>query len=131
MIGKFNFLNIRYNPANQWQGMTGNERGFVKFSAPEFGWRAALKLLFNYHRLGFNTITKIVTRWAPPSENDTAKYIKFVAKRTELDKDAVITSRVDLCKVCAAMAMMETSTYVSHLVLYDYVLKYRMVIQTD
>ena len=34
----------------------------------------------SYFANGYNTIRKIITRWAPPSENDTGNYIVNIAK---------------------------------------------------
>lgn len=73
-----NPLNIRYSSGNKWIGQTGKNKGFAVFSDMVYGWRAAIVLLIKYQRSGYDTIRKIVTRWAPPSENDTEAYIRFV-----------------------------------------------------
>lgn len=79
------------NPGNlrasgdQWQGMTGvDDQGFVQFDTPEAGIRAADINLQNQQKLhGINTIEGLVTKYAPPTDgNDTAAYIRTVAKRT-------------------------------------------------
>lgn len=80
-----NPLNIRYNPDNDWQGQVGSNKGFVVFNSPEEGIRAAGKVLQSYNRQGINTISGIVSRFAPPSENDTASYIANVARETGID----------------------------------------------
>lgn len=84
-----NPLNVRIG--NDWQGevpwerMTKDQRewaakGFEVFEAPEWGIRAAVKLLDAYRRRhGLTTIAGIINRWAPPSENDTAAYVRKVA----------------------------------------------------
>lgn len=78
--GTLNPLNIRHNPDNVWLGsMVQNPyKGFVRFIDQVFGVRAAIVLLKNYYSKGFRSVSSIVTRWAPPSENDTRKYIEFV-----------------------------------------------------
>lgn len=78
--------NIRYNPANQWQGQVGkDDAGFVVFDKPENGIRALSVLLRNYqNKYGLNTIHDIIARWAPPNENDTAAYISSVSKQANL-----------------------------------------------
>lgn len=86
-----NPLNIRFSPENQWQGQTGVNRGFCVFKSEAYGFRAAYRLLTNYIKHGFNTIEKIITRWAPPSENDTDFYIKFVCQETIIDRDQILT----------------------------------------
>lgn len=81
-----NPLNIRHNSGNQWQGAAGDDGEFVIFQSPEYGFRAAFKLLMTYkERYGLNTISEIVNRWAPPSDdNHTDAYIDYLADK--LDK---------------------------------------------
>ena len=76
-----NPLNIRYNQRNQWIGQIGEENGFCVFETPELGFRAAFLILKKYGRKGFNTLPRIIERWAPYIENPTASYIEFIAKR--------------------------------------------------
>jgi hypothetical protein len=47
----------------------------------EDGVVAAAKNLQGYVRKGYDTVEKIINRWAPPSENDTGAYVKSVAAR--------------------------------------------------
>lgn len=79
--------NIRKSGA-KWQGkIEGADAEFETFNAPEYGIRALIKNLRGYKFHG-PTITKIINRWAPPGENNTAAYIDSVAKQTGLDKAA-------------------------------------------
>ena len=81
--------NIRYSEANHWQGRAEwsqrteeqrLEREFEVFAAPEWGIRAMAVLLITYFdRDGLSTVAKIIGKWAPPSENNTASYILSVA----------------------------------------------------
>lgn len=81
---------IRYNAANQWQGraeLTERtpeqrlEHEFEVFKAPEWGIRAlAVTLISYYDRYQLDTVAKIIGRWAPPNENNTASYIMSVAQ---------------------------------------------------
>ena len=49
----------------------------------EWGIRAALKILQTYRDKHYATcIEEIISRWAPPSENDTQKYINDVCRIT-------------------------------------------------
>lgn len=86
-----NPLNIRYSSRNNWRGQVGEHKGFCVFSHESWGFRAAYKLITNYISQGYNTIEKIVTRWAPPTENDTESYIKYIAYETIIDRDAILT----------------------------------------
>lgn len=76
-----NPLNIRHNPKNDWLGQTDNQNGFCVFLSKYYGMRAAIILLRNYINQGHETIREIITRWAPPSENPTERYIEFCVNR--------------------------------------------------
>ena len=73
-----NPLNIRFSPRSNWIGQTGENKGFCVFDSLEHGFRAAFKLLNNYIKQGYDTVPKIISRWAPQSENNTTAYIDFV-----------------------------------------------------
>ena len=81
-----NPLNIRFNPANDWDGQTGENGGFAVFKTPEYGFRAAYKLITRYiNQYGLTTLDKVVHRWAPPDDdNHTQAYIDYLAAK--LDK---------------------------------------------
>lgn len=76
------------NPGNirkskdQWEGAIGDDGAFVIFDSPESGVRALAKNLQSYGRQGYDSIEKIINRWAPPSENDTQSYIDSVVAAT-------------------------------------------------
>lgn len=109
-----NPLNIRYSRRNMWKGQLGNSHGFCSFISMEYGCRAALVLLRSYIRRGFNTIELIVNRWAPPTENNTEKYIDFVVNKTGIGASEVIapTEYNKISAVFSAMAWMETMTII-------------------
>lgn len=73
--------NIRVSK-DQWEGMTGDDGEFVTFDSPESGVRALGKNLLSYGRQGYDSIEKIINRWAPPNENDTQAYIDSVVAAT-------------------------------------------------
>lgn len=76
------------NPGNlrkskdQWEGAIGDDGEFVIFDSPESGVRALAKNLQSYGRQGYDSIEKIINRWAPPNENDTQSYIDSVVAAT-------------------------------------------------
>lgn len=82
-IKRNNPLNIRYSCNNKWVGQKGEDSGFCVFESLAYGFRAAFILLCNYKKQGFDTVEKIITKFAPPSENPTYHYIKFVANKLE------------------------------------------------
>ena len=105
-----NPLNIRRNPANQWQGLrpVQADKLFCQFKAMKWGLRAAIKLLDNYIRRGAQTPRQIISRWAPPSENDTASYVRKACQRAGLDPDSPVLFWADLRKLIKAMAWIES-----------------------
>jgi hypothetical protein len=89
------------NPGNiergtdKWKGASPSQDDdrFLQFDSPEAGIRAMARILGNYkkeHKI--STLADAITRWSPPSENDTAGYIQFVSDETGIKPDA----RIDL-----------------------------------
>ncbi len=72
--------NIRASGA-PWQGQTGvDPAGFAVFDTPAHGMRALARLLQNYQTVhGLDTVRKVISRYAPSSENNTGAYIAAVA----------------------------------------------------
>ena len=105
-----NPLNIRIG--NTWLGERPNptDQEFEEFVTMEYGLRAAFLILRRYiRRYKKNTISSIVSTWAPSSENNTLKYIDRVAQMTHLSPDDPIDyyDRDTMCKLVAAMAQVE------------------------
>lgn len=74
--------NLRDSPFTR--GLPGyqgaDSGGFAVFDTPTNGAGAQSALLQSYMNRGFNTVSKIISRWAPPSDgNDTGGYVKMVA----------------------------------------------------
>lgn len=86
------------NPGNirtgqSWQGAIGEQNGFVTFKNMAYGIRAAATVLINnISSQGNNTIEKIITKYAPPSENNTEAYINAVSNQTGISRSAVLTT---------------------------------------
>lgn len=66
-------------------GYQGTDGRFAVFDSMDNGNAAKGALLQSYGRRGFNTVEKVVGRWAPPSENDTGSYVQFVSERLGVD----------------------------------------------
>ena len=115
-----NPLNIR--KGNKWQGERENQTDpvFEEFISMEYGLRAGLKLMKNYiegrtaTRIKYNTISKLVSRWAPPIENATNSYIKFVADSVGINPLEVIDfkNKSLMVGICAAMVRVECGTII-------------------
>ena len=114
-----NPLNIRHS-TDRWQGarIEQTDKEFVQFTSMAYGYRAAWKILESYWKLFHENglpynVTNIISRWAPPTENDTQNYIRTVLKFTSLGgkenlpqpSRGVDTERLD--KLLQAMTTME------------------------
>lgn len=105
-----------HNPGNirhgqQWQGMAAQQTddAFAQFQSAEFGIRALAKVLLTYQRKhNLRTVHGIISRWAPPNENDTEAYINSVAKAMHVRPD----EPVDLKN--AALMMPMVRAIISH-----------------
>ena len=79
------------NPGNivkgvSWQGEVSCNGRFECFKSPEHGIRAMGKLIHTYKtRHGLTTVEAIINRWAPPHENDTKSFVKFVKRAVRGD----------------------------------------------
>lgn len=115
-----NPLNIR--KGSQWQGMSKeqNDPSFVQFISMQYGIRAAFKLMRN-HISGFggtrpqrNTISKLISVWAPPTENATTKYIDFVCQAVGLQASHIIDPNDStlMIKIARAMAFVECGQWI-------------------
>jgi len=79
-----------HNPGNirwgsPWQGLRPererDDPAFCQFQNTAFGIRALARTLITYQdKHGLRTIPEIVTRWSPPTENNTQSYITHVEK---------------------------------------------------
>lgn len=68
----------------------GASTGFQQPATREEGLAAMDANLQSYGRQGINTLNGIISKWAPPTENDTAAYIKAVAARLGIGPDQPI-----------------------------------------
>lgn len=101
--------NIR--KGNDWQGLAPNglDAEFDVFVSAEMGFRALCRVLLNYKRKhGLKTVRQIIGRWAPPNENQTDKYISFVAASVGVGPDHELTfDRQQLFLLAKAIARKE------------------------
>jgi hypothetical protein len=80
-------LGIRNNnpgnlrPGDNWQGMAGVNQNFIVFENIVMGIRALATDLSNKFYKGLNTVSKIISVYAPPSENNTTAYINAVCSK--------------------------------------------------
>ena len=92
------------NPGNlekngtPWQGqiLPGQDERFCQFESMVMGCRALMKTLVTYHKVHhLDTVRQIITRWAPPEENNTSAYMKHVGSAIGKDIDETIPFDAD------------------------------------
>lgn len=116
-----NPLNIR--KGNNWKGERPNQKdkAFEEFESMQMGIRAAFIILRNYisgyggKRVPINTIDGIIKRWAPPTENATENYIKFVVEDSGIHRYAQLhfKEKAKLVAIVNAMIFVECGQRVS------------------
>lgn len=79
--------NIEYGPFARSMGAIGSDGRFAIFPDLQTGTQALATLMSSYQRRGFNTIDKIVGRYAPPKENNVNAYGNFLAGQLGVSRD--------------------------------------------
>ncbi|MFZ3995976.1 hypothetical protein [Enterobacter hormaechei] len=105
--------NLEFSKTNPWVGQTGDDGRFAKFETPEHGIRALGRNLLSYQRQGIDTVSDIINRWAPPSDNNnTDAYIKAVCAQLGVTADQQLdASNPDTLKaLCAAIIQHENGS---------------------
>ena len=106
------------NPGNiritkdKWKGLreVQEDKEFFQFKAMKWGYRAMIRTLQNYRkRHGCETIADFIRRWAPPSENNTVTYIRFVCEKMGVPSVFVpnVESKPAMCMFAYAIAYFE------------------------
>jgi len=92
----------------------GKTTGFQQFkSVDEGAWAAAKQLKLYYDRDKLDTIDKVISKWAPSSENNTSAYIADVQKRTgfKLGQHINLDDPQTLAMLSSAMFQHESKDY--------------------
>ena len=87
---------------------TDNE--FFQFVSMPWGYRALLRTLQNYRkRHSCETLADFIRRWAPPSENNTMTYIRFVANKLGVSPDWIpnVEDKASMCMMAYAISFFE------------------------
>lgn len=97
-IRLFNPCNIRKGSARfRGEKYISEDKAFCQFIGMDWGIRAALLLLmksyYGLHHL--RTVRKIISRWAPPSENNTESYVRKMCKALSVGPDEEIESTAE------------------------------------
>lgn len=86
------------------------DKAFKQFETMAYGYRAAFKVLRTYiNNYNCDTIRKIISRWAPKSENHTENYIKVVSERSGIPENDTVyaDNREMMVRIVAAMSYVE------------------------
>lgn len=105
--------NLEYSKTNPWVGQTGDDGRFAKFETPEHGIRALGRNLLSYQRQGIDTVSDIINRWAPSSDNNnTDAYIQAVCAQLGVTPDQQLdASNPDTLKaLCASIIQHENGS---------------------
>lgn len=104
--------NIEATEKNPWEGQTGSDGRFATFATPEHGIRALSKNLISYNNQGYNTVSEVVNRWAPPSDGNDHNdaYIKDLCAAVGAGPNDQIdmTNPRTLAALCAAISKRES-----------------------
>lgn len=111
-----NPLNIRIG--NTWLGEVPNptDSQFEQFVSVRYGLRAAFCILRRYiRRYNRNTISTIISAWAPVTENATQRYIDVVVQRMGLPADTPIKyeDKETMVRLVEAMAFVENGCHLT------------------
>lgn len=109
-ISNCNPGNIRISKVKYLGEVTpSKDKAFKQFSTMAWGYRAMFVLLHTYNKNGYKTIRQMINRYAPPIENHTENYIKFVAERAKVFADVEVdtTDPAEMIPVISAMSQME------------------------
>ena len=93
-----------------WKGLIGAKDRFCEFDTIEHGLRAGFRDIHTAWKMdGLNSIRQIVSKYAPPSENDSTAYINAVCKETNLGPDDPLQLDVpeNLCALGMAVLRQE------------------------
>ena len=101
--------NIRKGSSPFFGEKKSTDSQFRQFESIELGYRAMFVLLNSYVNKGFDTIEKIISRWAPSNENDTKAYINTVSKLSAVSPQTKVSpaDKDSMVRIVSAMSQVE------------------------
>lgn len=102
--------NIRISKVKYLGEVTpSKDKAFKQFESMAYGYRAMFVLLHTYSKNGYKTIRQMILRYAPPIENHTENYIKFVSESSGIFADVELDTAdpAEMIPVVSAMSQME------------------------
>lgn len=107
--------NIRHN-SDVYKGeiRPSQDNAFKQFETMAYGYRALLRTLTTFQtKYHLQTIRQWISRWAPPSENNTEAYIAAVVRETGITEDKAINvnNKQDMCAIAGAISKHENGVH--------------------
>lgn len=104
----FNPGNIRKGNFSNNNGAIGDDGSFAIFPDKSTG-QKAIEVLLRGRSYGPLTLQAAINRYAPPSENNTDRYVRFVVDQTGIDRNAVLDDLklAEVRKIMSANEAME------------------------
>jgi hypothetical protein len=106
---------VNNNPGNlRFAGQPGavqGQGGFARFQSPQHGYQSLVRQVSLDAGRG-KTLAQFIAKYAPPTENNTQRYIQNVWRMTGIDPRTPM-NRVDPHIIARAIAMQESSTRIA------------------
>jgi hypothetical protein len=110
--GETSLADFNNNPGNlrfaRQLGAVPGAGGFAHFDSPEAGYEALVRQVKLDAGRGY-TLGQYITKYAPPSENDTNLYISQASRALSVSEDTPLAN-LDPAKVAAFQALKESGT---------------------
>lgn len=109
--------NIRISKTKYLGEITpSQDKAFRQFESMAWGYRAMFVLLDSYRRNGYCTLRQMINRYAPPVENRTDTYIRFVVEKARVFADVEIDTQdpAEMIPIVSAMSQMENGVPADH-----------------
>lgn len=109
--------------SNAWQGKIpfpqNPDPKFEQFTSIKWGIRAMIKDLINDIKKGKNTVRKLISEYAPKSENNTEAYINAVSKSLGVTPNQTLTSINNAFLILLSRAIMKVELGNAHTQIKD------------
>lgn len=103
---------------NSWLGKINisknSDHVFEQFKSLDYGLRAGMQLLRGYISRGYDTPSKIIRRFAPPSENNTSNYLDYVLDSPLHADDNLSVNSLNFYWLCNRICLFESQYVFSY-----------------
>ncbi len=102
--------NIRLSPTRyQGEVTPSQDKAFKQFQTMAWGYRAMFVLLHTYRKNGYKTLRQMISRYAPPVENDTGAYLNTVSTQAHVFPDVELDTLdpAEMIPIVSAMSRVE------------------------